>query len=110
VVNAQKPMPPIEKGSAGTGVLAHVAVSKLATSSVVPVRKGFTQRQGVAVSRKTHVRLDCGGAPELVRPLFERMKEQVLGPSPANGRHDRWRFLDPALPRTRTGGDLTMSG
>jgi len=59
VVTAQKPMQPIEKGLPGPGLLAHVAVSKYGDHLPLYRQEGIYQRQGVAVSRKNHVRLDA---------------------------------------------------
>jgi len=108
VVTAQKPMQPIEKGLPGPGLLAHVAVSKYGDHLPLYRQEGIYQRQGVAVSRKTM----CDWmrrCAELVRPLFERMKEQFSSPKPADGRHTG-AVLDPALPRTRTGRIWTYVG
>jgi len=70
--------------SAGTGLLAHVAVSNMAITSVVP-SEGITSAKEWPYSAKPCA---TGSAvPELVRPLFERMKEQVLESKPCRRRH-----------------------
>jgi len=47
---------------------------------------------------------------ELVRPLFERMKEQVLESKALQTTTHRWRFWIQRFPRTRTGRIWTYVG
>jgi transposase len=109
VRTAEKPMQPIEKGLPGPGLLAHVAVSKYGDHLPLYRQEGIYQRQGVSVSRKTM----CDWmrrCAELVNPLFERMKEQVLKSKALQTDDTPVAVLDPALPRTRTGRIWTYVG
>jgi transposase len=109
VRTAEKPMQPIEKGLPGPGLLAHVAVSKYADHLPLYRQEGIYQRQGVTVSRKTM----CDWmrrCAELVRPLFDRMKAQVLESKALQTDDTPVAVLDPALPRTRTGRIWTYVG
>jgi transposase len=109
VLTAQKPMLPIEKGLPGPGLLAHVAVSKYADHLPLYRQEGIYQRHGVTLSRKTM----CGwmrGCAELVSPLFDLMKQQVLESKTLQTDDTPVGVLDPALTRTRTGRIWTYVG
>ena len=102
VVTAEKPMPPIDKGLLGPGLLAQVVVSKYGDHLPLYRQEGIYQRHGVELSRKTM----CGWmrqCAELVSPLFERMKERALSSKVMQTDDTPVAVLDPALPRTRTG-------
>ena len=109
VVTASKPMPPIDKGLAGPGLLAQVAVSKYGDHLPLYRQEDIYQRHGVDLSRQTM----CGWmrqCAELVRPLFERMKERALSSKVMQTDDTPVPVLDPALPRTRTGRIWTYVG
>jgi transposase len=109
VVTAQKPMQPIEKGLPGPGLLAHVAVSKYGDHLPLHRQEWMYQRQGVALSRKTM----CDWmrwCAELVSPLFDLMKGQVLQSKALQTDDTPVGVLDPALSRTRTGRIWTYVG
>jgi len=109
VVTAQKPMQPIEKGLPGPGCCARGRQQVWRSSSVVPSGKGFYQRQGVAVSRKTM----CDWmrrCAELVRPLFERMKSRFSSPKPCRRTTHRWRFWIQRFRARARGGIWTYVG
>jgi transposase len=109
VVTATKPAPPIEKGMAGAGLLAQVAVSKYGDHLPLHRQEGIFQRQGVELSRKTMSdwMRQCA---ELVSPLVERMKELVLSSKVVQTDDTPVPVLDPELPRTRTGRIWTYVG
>jgi transposase len=102
VVTASKPAAPIEKGLAGAGLLAHIAVSKYGDHVPLHRQEGIFARHGLELSRKTMCdwMRQCA---ELVSPLFERMKQQVLTSKVLQTDDTPVAVLDPALPRTRTG-------
>ena len=109
VVTASKPAAPIEKGLAGPGLLAHIAVSKYGDHAPLHRQEEIFGRQGVRLSRKTMCdwMRQCA---ELVSPLFERMKQQVLTSKVLQTDDTPVAVLDPALPRTRTGRIWTYVG
>jgi len=109
VVTASKPAAPIEKGLAGPGLLAHIAVSKFGDHLPLHRQEGILQRQGVELSRKTMCdwMRQCA---ELVSPLYERMKQRVLSSKVLQTDDTPVAVLDPALPRTRTGRIWTYVG
>ena len=109
VITAEKPAAPIEKGLAGPGLLAHVAVSKYGDHIPLHRQEAMLARHGVELSRQTMcdwMRL-CG---ELVRPLYERMKERALSSKVVQTDDTPVPVLDPELPHTRTGRIWTYVG
>jgi transposase len=109
VVTAQKPMSPIEKGLPGPGLLAHIATSKYGDHLPLNRQEGIFERHGVTLSRKTMCDWMRRSA-ELVSPLFDRMKEQVLLSKAIQTDDTPVNVLDPSLPRTRTGRIWTYVG
>ena len=109
VVRAEKPMAPIEQGLPGPGLLAQVAVSKYGDHVPLHRQEEIFRRQGVELPRQTM----CDwmrGCAELVSPLYELMKQQVLGSKALQTDDPAYAGLDPALPRTRTGRIWTYVG
>ena len=109
VVTASKPMAPIEKGLPGPGLLAHVAVSKYADHQPLHRQTEMFQRQGITLSRRTMAGW-MGQSAELLSPLYERMKAEVLASKVIQTDDTPVGVLDPALPRTRTGRIWTYVG
>lgn len=109
VVTATKPMQPIEKGLPGPGLLAHVAVSKYADHLPLHRQAGIYERHGVGLSRKTLCdwMRQCA---ELVSPLLDRMKQEVLSSKVLQTDDTPVKVLDPALPHTRLGRIWTYVG
>lgn len=109
VVTAGKPMQPIEKGLAGPGLLAHVAVNKYADHLPLYRQEGMFARQGVELSRQTLCdwMRDCAA---LVEPLFEQMKRVVLSSKAVQTDDTPVAVLDPAMTRTKTGRIWTYVG
>ena len=109
VVTAQKPMAPIEKGLPGPGLLAQVVVSKYGDHLPLHRQKEIFQRQGVELSRQTM----CDwmrACADLASPLYELMKQQVLGSKAMQTDDTPVPVLDPDLPHTRTGRIWTYVG
>jgi transposase len=109
VVTASKPAAPIEKGLAGPGLLAHIAVSKYGDHVPLHRQEGILRRHGVELSRKTMCdwMRQCA---ELVSPLLDHMKQRVLTSKVLQTDDTPVAVLDPALPRTRTGRIWTYVG
>jgi transposase len=109
VVTAEKPTPPIEKGLAGPGLLAQVAVSKYADHLPLHRQEEIFRRQGVELPRQTM----CDwmrACAALVSPLYELMKQGVVGSKAVQTDDTPVPVLDPELPRTRTGRIWTYVG
>jgi transposase len=109
VVTAGKPMQPIEKGLPGPGLLAQVAVSKYADHLPLYRQEQVFRRQGVELSRQTMCDWMRGGA-ELLRPLYEMMKERVLASHAVQTDDTPVGVFDPEWTRTRTGRVWTYVG
>jgi len=109
VVTAEKPMAPIEKGLPGPGLLAQVAVSKYGDHLPLHRQEAIFQRQGVELPRQTMAdwMRDCA---DLVSPLYELMKQRVLGSKAIQTDDTPVPVLDPDLPHTRTGRIWTYVG
>jgi hypothetical protein len=102
-------MVPIEKGLAGPGLLAQVAVSKYGDHVPLHRQEEIFRRQGVELSRQTM----CGwmrGCADLANPLYELMKKRVLDSKALQTDDTPVPVLDPDLPRTRTGRIWTYVG
>jgi transposase len=109
VVTAPKPMAPIEKGLPGPGLLAHVAVSKYGDHLPLHRQEEIFRRQGVELPRQTM----CDwmrACADLVSPLYELMKEQVLDSKALQTDDTPVPVSDPDLPRTRIGRIWTYVG
>ena len=109
VVTAEKPAAPIEKGLAGPGLLAHVAVSKYGDHLPLHRQESIFARQGVELSRRTMCdwMRRCAA---LVSPLYELMKQRALSSKVVQTDDTPVPVLDPELPRTRTGRVWTYVG
>jgi len=108
VVTAQKPPAPVEKGLAGPGLLAHVAVSKFGDHLPLHRQEAIFARQGVHLSRQT-MRDWMWQCAELVSPLADLMKVRVLSSKVVQTDDTPVPVLDPELPRTRAGSTLSHS-
>jgi transposase len=109
LVTAAKPPAPIEKGLAGPGLLAHVAVSKYGDHLPLHRQESIFARHGVELSRQTMCdwMRQCA---ELVSPLVGLMKERALSSKVVQTDDTPVPVLDPELPRTRTGRIWTYVG
>lgn len=102
VTTATKPMQPIEKGLAGPGLLAHVAVSKYADHLPLNRQEGILARYGVEIARSTM----CGWmaqVAELLRPLHDLARSRTLLSRVIHTDDTPVDVLDRALQKTRTG-------
>ena len=109
IITAQKPMAPIEKGLPGPGLLAQVAVNKYSDHLPLHRQEGIFQRHGVRLSRKTM----CDWmrrCADLVSPLYDRMKDQVLSSKVMQTDDTPVNVLDPKRCHTRTGRIWTYVG
>ena len=109
VVTAEKPTAPIDKGLAGPGLLAHVAVSKYGDHLPLHRQEEIFRRQGADLPRQTL----CDwmrGCADLVRPLYDLMKQGVLASKALQTDDTPVPVLDPKLPRTRQGRLWTYVG
>lgn len=102
IVTAEAPGEVIDKGLPGTGLLAHVAVSKYADHLPLARLEKIFGRSGVRLSRSTM----CGWietTASLLEPLVTAMRHEVLQSFHIHTDDTPVPVLDETLDRTRTG-------
>ncbi len=77
VVEAKRPMQPIEKGLCGPALLAQIAVAKYAEHQPLNRQEAFFRRHGVELSRSTMCTwmMEAAG---LLRPLYRLLRKRVI--------------------------------
>lgn len=75
---ADKPVQPIEKGMAGPGLLAYVITAKFADYLPLYRLQNIFSRNGFEIDRVTQC-LWCRDVAEMVKPLYDRMIQRLLG-------------------------------
>jgi transposase len=78
IVLADKPVQPIEKGMAGPGLLAYVVTAKFADYLPLYRLENIFSRNGFEIDRVTQC-IWCRDVANLVKPLYDRMVQRVLG-------------------------------
>ena len=76
IVQAPKPLMPIDKGLPGPGLLAHVATSKFADHQPLYRLEGLFARHGFDVTRSTMCQWMMDVA-DLVKPVYDAMVQEV---------------------------------
>ncbi len=102
VKTAGKPSQPIEKSTAGAGLLTQVIVAKYADHLPLHRQGKIFRRQGVEVSDQTM----CGWmrqCADLLNPLYFRLKDFVLASKVVGTDDTPVKVLDRTLPQTRKG-------
>jgi transposase len=102
IVTAPMPKQPLPKSNAGPGLLAHVIVSKYLDHLPLHRLEGIFSRQGVDISRKTMCDWMAGCA-NLLTPLYELLKADVLRSLVINTDDTRVPVQDPESDRTKSG-------
>jgi transposase len=75
---ADKPPQPIDKGMAGPGLLAYVVTSKYADYLPLYRLENIFARNGFEIDRVTQC-IWCRDVARIVKPLYDRMVQRVLG-------------------------------
>jgi transposase len=102
IVQAPAPSRTIERGIAGPGLLAHIAVSKFADHQPLYRQAVIGERKGVELDRSTMARwLGICGA--LVRPLVDALRRYVLVPGKVHTDDTPMPVLSPGNGQTKTG-------
>lgn len=102
IVQAPAPGRTIERGIAGPGLLAHIAVSKFADHQPLYRQSVISARQGVELDRSTMARwLGICGA--LVHPLVEALHRYVLATRKVHTDDTPMPVLSPGNGQTKTG-------
>jgi transposase len=100
----QAPAPPrtIERGLAGSGLLAHVLVAKYADHCPLYRQAEIYAREGVDLDRSTMAGW-VGASSELLAPLVEALRQHVLSASKIHADDTPVPVLAPGNGKTRTG-------
>jgi transposase len=99
---ASKPPQPIEKSTGGASLLAQVIVSKLADHLPLHRQAKMFRRHGIEIAEQTM----CGWmaqCAELLHPLYERLKRNVLASEVVGTDDTPVKVLDRRLPHARKG-------
>lgn len=102
LVQAAAPVRPIDKGLAGPGLLAHVAVSKYLDHLPLYRQSGIYARQGIDLDRSTLADW-IGGIARLVTPLAELIGRYVVAAGKVHADDTPVPVLDPGRGKTKTG-------
>jgi transposase len=102
IVQAAAPSRPIDKGIAGPGLLAHVAVSKYVDHLPLYRQSEIYARQGVDLERSTLAGW-IGSIAELVSPLAEVIGRYVTAATKLHADDTTVPVLDPGRGKTKTG-------
>ena len=101
IVQLPAPSRPIDRGMAGPGLLAHVAVSKFADALPLYRQSQIYAREGVELDRSTLADW-LGGTARLLRPLVEAIRRHVLMASKIHADDTPISVLEPGRGSTRT--------
>ena len=102
IVQAAAPSRPIDKGLAGPGLLAHVAVSKYLDHLPLYRQSEIYARQGIDLERSTLADW-IGGISRLVTPLAELIGRYVTAATKIHADDTPVPVLDPGRGKTKTG-------
>jgi transposase len=102
LVQAPAPARPIDKGLAGPGLLAHVAVSKYLDHLPLYRQSEIYARQGIDLDRSTLADW-IGGIARLVNPLAELIGRHVVAAGKLHADDTPVPVLDPGRGKTKTG-------
>jgi transposase len=102
LIQAPAPTRPIDKGIAGPGLLAHVAVSKYLDHLPLYRQSQIYARQGIDVDRSTLTDW-IGGLSRAVNPLAELIGRYVVSAAKLHADDTPVPVLDPGRGKTKTG-------
>lgn len=102
IVQVEAPSRPIDRGTAGAGLLAHVLVSKYADHLPLYRQAQIYVREGVELERSTLAEW-VGGCHRLLDPLVEALAGYVLRPGKLHADDTPVPVLDPGRGKTKTG-------
>lgn len=102
IVQVEAPSRPIERGTAGAGLLAHVLVSKYADHLPLYRQAQIYAREGVELERSTLAEW-VGGCHRLLDPLVEALAGYVFKPGKLHADDTPVPVLDPGRGKTKTG-------
>ncbi len=96
LVQPEAPSRPVPRGMAGTGLLAHILVSKFDDHIPLYRQNEIFARQGVDIPRSTLIDW-CGQAVAVLRPLTDMIRQHVVEADLLHADDTPIRVLDPRL-------------
>jgi transposase len=102
IVQEPAPHRPIDRGLAGSALLAHVIVAKYADHLPLYRQLKIYERDGVELSRSTLAGW-VGAASQMFKPLVDALKRYVLGAAKLHGDDVPVLVLAPGNGKTKTG-------
>ena len=102
IVQAPAPSRPLARGLAGPGLLAHVLVAKYCDHLPLYRQEDIYAREGVELDRATLADW-VGGASQLLAPLVEAIRRQVMSAAKLHADDTPVPVLAPGLGKTKTG-------
>ena len=102
MVQAPAPSRPIDRGLAGSGLLAHVLVSKYADHLPLYRQAEIYGRVGIDLQRSTMAGW-VGGSSQMLAPLVEELHRYVMGSGKLHADDTPVPVLDPGAGKTKTG-------
>jgi transposase len=102
IVQAPAPTRPIERGMAGSGLLAHVLVSKYGDHTPLYRQAEIYAREGVELDR-TLLAQWVGNVSALLAPLTDALRKHVLGADVVHADDTPLPVLAPGRGKTKTG-------
>ena len=102
IVQAPAPQRPIQRSMAGSGLLAHVLVSKYCDHLPLYRQSGIYAREGVSLERSTLAGW-VGQCSALLRPLAQRLRTYVMAGDKVHADDTPVPVLAPGNGKTKTG-------
>lgn len=102
IVQTEAPARPVARGLAGPGLLAHVLVSKYADHQPLYRQSEIYAREGVELERSTLADW-VGAASELLRPLYEALRQHVMNARKLHADDTPVPVLTPGQGKTKQG-------
>jgi len=102
IVQAFAPSKAIEKGKAGSGLLAHIVVQKYCNHLPMYRQSQIYEREGIEISRNTMTGW-AAQCSKLLNPLIDVLKQSVFNSEYLHGDDTPIKVLAPGVGKTKTG-------
>ena len=102
IVQAYAPSKAIEKGKAGSGLLAHILIQKYCNHLPIYRQHQIYLREGVEIAQSTMTGW-AGRCARLLHLLIESLRQEVFSASHLHGDDTPVKVLAPGLGKTKTG-------
>ncbi len=102
IVQAFAPSKAIEKGKAGSGLLAHIMVQKYCNHLPMYRQSQMYAREGIEISRNTMTGW-AAQCSKLLDPLIDKLKQSVFASEYLHGDDTTIKVLAPGVGKTKTG-------